>query len=1003
MSSITLGELQDLQGMLSQGRVSDFYYYLQDRGYGYAGWAGGVAREDSIAGISAVEYLTGSALMGIGGPACWDINPEKAAEIKQGMAQGYLDALTAIANANNGIVDRDIRANEVWDFHKDVFDRIGLGVENWTLDSVFKIIQQTQGDAALEQYWETIRDTGGEGMAALIQNAMTMELMHEHVNDPDPTIQGIAKNWMNLVPSPYGIDQMIHGLGIAAKVLTTPITLESIVRGLTINSFVNQLFRTALFGRGRDPLVLDVGNGISAVGVDTSKVRFDLANSGQKEAVGWITSGGFLVNTADGTVTSGAQLFGDARSLPDGTLAKDGFTALAPLDSNGDGHIDSRDSAFSKLAVWTDANQDGVEQASEVTSLSQLGIQDIDLTSEHSIFQNLGGDNMATGAATITWTDGHKTQMLEANLVTNGFYTKFTDNLALTAEQAALPLLLGSGQVRDTRQAAARSSTFTSLLEQYSAASTRAAQMALLPALVDAWAATSSFSALMDRNTYAANSVNYEYTFAGVKQYRSTALGFDALISKSNWTDDYSKWAHMVGVLESFNGQTLFSSASSWMWGNRMLFSSVNPDGTTSAYSGSGAPAPSLLEPTVLQIALSTTQMSHLQQSYDALLQSIYGGLVLQTRLVKYADAALTQGAGAVSALLQSHYEQAPIATTEDAADLLRYGTSVLPQVGITIAPQVIEMIRSLAERGLLGELTADGDTMHLADTSQPVVTGQNGESNAVFVLDSADPSRAVAGQGSTNNVFLAGRGDVSVDATAGSNQYFFGGSGRASFVGGVGVNEFHAGSGAAFMDGRLGSSGVYVGGSGDDTTIGSRGDDIENGGDGNDYLDGGDGNDTLIGGSGNDTLSGGSGDDVLDGGVGNDTLNGGYGNDTYLFGRGSGMDVVSDYDYNPGNTDVLSLGADITDSQLWFRHVGSDLEVSIIGTTDKVTISNWYSSNAYHVEQFKTSDGKVLLDSNVDALVSAMASFAPPSVGQTTLPPDYQAPLNPVIAANWS
>ena len=136
---------------------------------------------------------------------------------------------------------------------------------------------------------------------------------------------------------------------------------------------------------------------------------------------------------------------------------------------------------------------------------------------------------------------------------------------------------------------------------------------------------------------------------------------------------------------------------------------------------------------------------------------------------------------------------------------------------------------------------------------------------------------------------------------------------------------------------------------------------------------------------------------------MGNDTLNGGYGNDTYLFGRGSGMDVVSDYDYNPGNTDVLSLGADITDSQLWFRHVGSDLEVSIIGTTDKVTISNWYSSNAYHVEQFKTSDGKVLLDSNVDALVSAMASFAPPSVGQTTLPPDYQAPLNPVIAANWS
>ena len=48
------------------------------------------------------------------------------------------------------------------------------------------------------------------------------------------------------------------------------------------------------------------------------------------------------------------------------------------------------------------------------------------------------------------------------------------------------------------------------------------------------------------------------------------------------------------------------------------------------------------------------------------------------------------------------------------------------------------------------------------------------------------------------------------------------------------------------------------------------------------------------------------------------------------------------------------------------------------------------------------TADGKMLLDSQVDALVSAMASFAPPPAGQITLPADYQAALNPVIAANW-
>jgi len=157
-----------------------------------------------------------------------------------------------------------------------------------------------------------------------------------------------------------------------------------------------------------------------------------------------------------------------------------------------------------------------------------------------------------------------------------------------------------------------------------------------------------------------------------------------------------------------------------------------------------------------------------------------------------------------------------------------------------------------------------------------------------------------------------------------------------------------------------------------------------------------------LYGQDGNDTLYGNEGSDTLEGGIGNDILNGGTGNDTYLFGRGSGADVVSDYDPTAGNTDVLSIGTGVAADQLWFRRVGSDLEVSIIGSTDKSTISNWYAGSSYHVEQFKTSDGKLLLDTQVEALVQAMAAFAPPAAGETTLPPAYQTTLSPVIAANW-
>ncbi|MCL2791349.1 MAG: hypothetical protein FWD79_12050, partial [Desulfobulbus sp.] len=167
--------------------------------------------------------------------------------------------------------------------------------------------------------------------------------------------------------------------------------------------------------------------------------------------------------------------------------------------------------------------------------------------------------------------------------------------------------------------------------------------------------------------------------------------------------------------------------------------------------------------------------------------------------------------------------------------------------------------------------------------------------------------------------------------------------------------------------------------------------------------LYGEDGDDILKGSSGNDQLFGGAGNDTLDGGAGDDLLQGGTGDDTYLFGRGYGNDTIVENDPTPGNTDTARFLEDITSDQLWFRQVDNDLEISVIGTTDTLTIRDWYNGPQNHVERFETTaDNKVLTDTQVDALVSAMASFAPPASGQTTLPPEYQAALAPVLAANW-
>ncbi|MDO9003435.1 MAG: calcium-binding protein [Aquabacterium sp.] len=143
------------------------------------------------------------------------------------------------------------------------------------------------------------------------------------------------------------------------------------------------------------------------------------------------------------------------------------------------------------------------------------------------------------------------------------------------------------------------------------------------------------------------------------------------------------------------------------------------------------------------------------------------------------------------------------------------------------------------------------------------------------------------------------------------------------------------------------------------------------------------------------------SGNDNVHGGLGNDTLvdSSTASNDIYIWGRDEGADTLTD----DGGADRLDVLAGMTAEQIWLRQVGSDLEFSVIGTSDAFTINDWYASAANQVESIRLSDGKTLASGNVQTLVDAMASFSAPSAGQINLPAGYQEALNPVIVANWA
>jgi hypothetical protein len=100
---------------------------------------------------------------------------------------------------------------------------------------------------------------------------------------------------------------------------------------------------------------------------------------------------------------------------------------------------------------------------------------------------------------------------------------------------------------------------------------------------------------------------------------------------------------------------------------------------------------------------------------------------------------------------------------------------------------------------------------------------------------------------------------------------------------------------------------------------------------------------------------------------------------------------------------DSAEFAAGIAADQLWFKQEGMNLEVHVMGTFDRLTVSNWYSGAEYQLDQFQTSDGKVLVNNQVQLLVEAMANFAPPGSAQTSVSPTLQPRLGAQIATNWT
>src|SRR3989442_151813 len=127
------------------------------------------------------------------------------------------------------------------------------------------------------------------------------------------------------------------------------------------------------------------------------------------------------------------------------------------------------------------------------------------------------------------------------------------------------------------------------------------------------------------------------------------------------------------------------------------------------------------------------------------------------------------------------------------------------------------------------------------------------------------------------------------------------------------------------------------------------------------DFLGGTAGDNFMQGLGGNDQLFGGDGNDTLDGGPGNDFLVGGPGNDIYLFDRGYGQDILFDLNYSGNDMNTIRMGADVTPTDVTLQtDVNGDLLLGINGTSDQLTVQNYFVDPVFQVEQIAFADGTI-------------------------------------------
>lgn len=735
------------------------------------------------------------------------------------------------------------------------------------------------------------------------------------------------------------------------------------------------------------PLVLDI-NKDGTINTTGKIVNFDLDNNGYAELTAWVNSeDGILVydKNNNGIIDNGSELFGNNTTLSSGKLADNGFSALADYDLNKDGKIDSSDSIYSQLRVWQDLNQNGISEAEEMFTLSELNIDTINTAyTTSSTIDQYGNEHKQIGTFT---SNGETYNINDVWFRVDKASTIDLNQVEISGEIVKLPDIKGFGNVSSLHQAMAKDSTgeLQRVIEEFIETKNKA----LIDEIIFKWTNVYDVN-IASRGTYLSdarileameNLTGEEFNHNGNKNPGANSsniiinayINFKDFVMRSLSKDYQSTYLSLIEIDKNTEGAIIAADVSKLISFIKVSYL-IDTENTLNKISE-----------LMLTLKLNKEEFGVVNNAINSyIIDNPSGSYYLDeylrgfskdfTDMNLYAKdsfdiSTFILGGSSNEDTYGSREDDTFVGSKGDDYSSGNYGkdtylfklgdgNDTILENSISSENDKIVFGKGIKKEDINIEINGKNLLLKYSDNDSITIKGWNDISSkrVEYFLFEDGSIESIYDETFFNTVINGSSSRDNIDGLNGDDIIYGNGGGDA----------IYAKKGDDYIVTKEGKDSIY----------GEEGNDTIYAGAGDDYIVGGEGNDLIYGEDGDDNIRGSSGDDIIIGGKGDDTLSGGNGSDTYIFSKGDGVDSISDDGTDTTEIDKILFTQEITKSDIVFNYNSSNIKISY-SNEDLINITSFKSLSKKRVERMELADGSYLTYNDINNIIQQMNAYA--------------------------